>query len=1792
MKKILLLFLIVFALTSESKAQCHCEPPSGITAFLHDTTWLNVRLEWQYPSCMAPGEWQNIAGFNVYRNGTILNTTPIQRLYYSNRVPATGNYEYEIEAVWLTGCVSSRVSVEVVIDPDICITGITELPYVENFNGYWADYPTCWGNNSTEDGFPVLSLDLGNDKNMHFKSSSQHYNILTLPFLAPDLDIRDVQLSFSLFKISPQGSIEIGVMSDPDDASTIVSLYTLSPESLYSWEDFIVNFEEYDGEGAYIAFRSDKRNMSLSNEIYLDNITMEENNFCPSPTGLKVSGIGGNSALLTWVPGEENTMVKVEYSEAGTENWMEEYTSGNNLVLTYLEESTVYEVRISTRCGNEESLFTTGRFTTTCDQTIQYTIGDGTDNSYEIPLNNDNRYTLSQQIFLSSEMDGAQSVHGIAFEYSGISPMREKHNVSIYMAHTTKTFFTDNQDWDNTPLNLVYHGNLNCISGWNQFYFSSPFQYNGTDNLLIVIDDNSGIRGNNRQTFRVHSTNESLTIYSTGMYENPDMSDPYINDYYTLTTNKRNNVRFLGCGESSGCVPPNVIIRDIYADQADIQIISPDHNGPWTVDYKEYGDEEWIHLGIYANTEISLPDLIQGKIYHVRVSTSCDDNTYSDTVIRNFATPCGLLEILPLEENFDSYLSGFAGDKVPDCWNSLSTYADSYPQISTNFSVSPQKSLYLNATATTYTLFTVNELSDALDIRDLEVSFSVRGHREGSIVEVGVMTNPYDINTFTTVEAFPAPNRVWDSYSIPLNSYQGNGKYIAVKCDGRTISQTNEFYIDDFKIDLTFCPRPLNPVVLDITTNDFVVSWDGEQGNNYEVVFGRQGFDPDTAQAIYTTTDTFYSFGDITTDPYFYEVYVRSVCGGVTSNWTYPVMFSFQCPDLGQDDLPYMEDFENWGADAPAYPLPLCWQKLTNFPGNQTPYITENSLMGTSKFLVFDGNSENSYTVAILPKTSINVRDLYVKFRMSTAGTGYGLAVGVMTDPYDFDTFESVATVNPTAAFSWNDYEVYFNSYNGDGKYIAFRYLGKKEMGILNMVYLDDVEVRPFLHCELPSNIRVRNITPYAIQVAWQENGQAGNWYVEYGPAGFEPGEGNLLTANQTQYTFDDILTPSTAYDLYIYSECDLGLSLPSGPVSFVTKCIPYSGFPYYEDFEHDGEWPECWTQEYVNEQSDWVIKTGARDVIGIPDHAHSGEYNATFAPEVLAFPVTRLVAPVFDLDGVVNPHLNFWYAQAEDPMGHNNSQLTIYYKDSHHGEWQSIRGFADPVEEWTFVSLPLPNPTSTYYIAFEGRYNVALGNVIDDISITSVTCNSPQNLRVTDITNNGADVIWNAGGNETQWILEYKEENEVAYTQVECDETQYSLTGLTAETHYLIRVRAVCGENDSSFYREGYFNTVSEYIISATAGNNGDITPNGNITVMEGSSQRFIFQPHEGYRVDTIYINGIPTGSSPEYTFLNVLGDSTIHVTFRKLRYNITATSGPDGSINPEGNIEVEYGDSRVFSFHPDGGYRVLQVEVNGRNVNTTDSYTFHNIRGDSTIHVSFVSDEVTTYTITATAGPGGRITPSGTIPVEEGDSRNFTFAAETGYEIDAVLVNNVDRGNGDSYTITNVRGDSTIHVTFRIKMFIITATADGNGSIDPEGSIPVPFGDSQTFTFVPQQDQSLQSIWINGRLLESIPDHYTFTNVRGDSTIRVSFTIGITEHDLSQEIILYPNPTTRDITVKTEYNIEKFEITNMLGQVLSKKQVNNKQFRVDLSPYRAGIYFIRLYGEKGTVTKKVIKK
>ena len=138
---------------------------------------------------------------------------------------------------------------------------------------------------------------------------------------------------------------------------------------------------------------------------------------------------------------------------------------------------------------------------------------------------------------------------------------------------------------------------------------------------------------------------------------------------------------------------------------------------------------------------------------------------------------------------------------------------------------------------------------------------------------------------------------------------------------------------------------------------------------------------------------------------------------------------------------------------------------------------------------------------------------------------------------------------------------------------------------------------------------------------------------------------------------------------------------------------------------------------------------------------------------------------------------------------------------------------------------------------------------------------------------------------------------------------------------------------------------------------------------------------------------------------------------------YTVSAMFGEDALT---GDIKLAYVDANGTAITPDTA-KVGKVIIHAGGLTAPNgNYTVVFVDGTLTI------DERPVYTIKATAGIHGSITPSGDVDVLHGGSQTFTIAANRGYAISNVKIDGVSIGAVKSYTFENVTGNHTIEVTF----------------------------------------------------------------------------------------------------------------------------------------------------------------
>ena len=1145
---------------------------------------------------------------------------------------------------------------------------------------------------------------------------------------------------------------------------------------------------------------------------------------CSAPTDVEVSQLAGTSALLTWTEAIFGaTGYTVAYTETGQENWVSQLVTGNSYMLTGLTPETAYTVTITSECDEGTAPTITKTFSTPCLYGGNMQIGNGTTTTYQLPLNNYYNYSYTQQIFLASELSGPATISNIAFEYSYSSPSTAKGNVSIYLGHTSKSSFSSTSDTVNPAnLQLVYTGPMNCQQGWNTFNFTSAFQYNGTDNLVVAIDDNSGDYDNSSYTFYAHNAGATRSMYFYSDTYNMDPTDPASSGASSSTTSNRTNIKIsTPCDYTVTCIAPNVYVSNATENSLTVNWAPGNNESSWEVEYNSATDSTWVSQGTITNAPYTINGLQPNTLYNVRMRSVCGGGEFSNWVTVSERTACAPIAAVPYMENFDSWTgattTSVSVSNLPYCWSNFNegtnTSYSGYPIIyaSATYAASGSNSMrfYTYTTAGTYddqtailppvdvTTLPINTLQLTFDARALSTSYPFN-------LEIGVMTDPTNINTFMVVSTITTQSTSYANYEIPLSQYTGTGAYIAIRAP-QPSANYNYGYVDNVVLEhIPTCPKPTQVHAANVTTTSVELGWtENGTATSWVIEYGPAGFTVGSGTEVTANANPFTVSGLSAST--IYDFYVKADCGGGDmSNYSSVYSTATACDAI--DQLPYTENFDSYGTGETAYPN--CWGKINTYSSNR-PYVNATHYEGVGSLYFYAGSS-GTYNIAVTPPfdATIPVNTLQASFMFRTTYSTDRLIVGVMTNPTDASTFVGVDTVYPGSSYtSWVEREVNFGSYSGTGTYIAFK---NEYHTTYCYAYIDNLDIDLMPTCPKPSQVHVTT-TENSATVSWTANGGETSWEIAYGTPGFDP-EGTsatIVTANTNPFTVQN-LTPATSYEFYVRAVCSATdqSSWTTQPAAGTTQCAGNVALPYTENFEGytgstysdaNGIAPVCWTTYSTN------TTYGAPHIVGSGSYHYASSGNSLIFTCGAAGSDAYAALPEFN-QPLNTLHLNFWRAMESTT---NGSVLTVGYVTDLNNMATSfvtvatIPSVSSSAGDTISVDFAVAGVPATGFICFHWNYTTSYYSCcIDDINVTSggsgpvvtnptVATNAATAIAQTTATLNATitnpdNVTITAKG------FEWKATQGGTYTQIAGSGANNgftaNLTGLTPSTSYTFR--------------------------------------------------------------------------------------------------------------------------------------------------------------------------------------------------------------------------------------------------------------------------------------------------------------------------------------------------------------------------------------------------------------------
>jgi len=329
-----------------------------------------------------------------------------------------------------------------------------------------------------------------------------------------------------------------------------------------------------------------------------------------------------------------------------------------------------------------------------------------------------------------------------------------------------------------------------------------------------------------------------------------------------------------------------------------------------------------------------------------------------------------------------------------------------------------------------------------------------------------------------------------------------------------------------------------------------------------------------------------------------------------------------------------------------------------------------------------------------------------------------------------------------------------------------------------------------------------------------------------------------------------------------------------------------------------------------------------------------------------------------------------------------------------------------------------------------------------------------------------------------------------------------------------------------TTFSGVGYNMEVGEFVI------NKDSFKSFNIQVLEGFKPEYTVRAQTGLGYlslidgsdfrNPIYGRIIRQGN--DISFYNVDKDYTIsdtniylEVTCAKKTYEITIPTVPLGTINvnshtiSSGKITVEHGDSIDLNLVPDAGYKLNTIVINGvSQAITNGNITIPNVISAITITASFViippeKHYISVSAINCTVDELNN--GEGSFEIDEGSNLSFQISAIDKYRYDTISVTGgtyVFDEASKTITITNVRSNYNITVSYVTRVFTVNSQNNEGCTISPLGNNIVEYGNSLTFDVTMTLGYRLTGYLIDGSIVVSTSNIYhTIINITTNKTI-----------------------------------------------------------------------------------------
>ncbi len=1079
------------------------------------------------------------------------------------------------------------------------------FPYEEDFEGYptgSGSLPDCATlSGQTPDHSYVTTRGTGNQALYLRQVTKDYNNYFAFPALSVD-SVKRLQLSM---QVAPGYTTatncyyyEVGVMTDPNDPSTFVSLAYDSVQGAanYPFSDKMYTFEGYKGDGkgnfgTYIALKPLKYATSTNanagaGSVYIDNVTIDFIETCFKPVDL-TGEIGIDTVKLSW-------------------------NSDN--------EGASYLVRLFADADDDPDTATPVAETTvdTTMAVIRNLIGNTT------------YYAYVQALCSASDKSKWSSVYQFKTECPLVTPLPYADDFEAYDSNTVPDCWEPLDNGTNAKSRVgttykfsgaksltVNYASIGSSSG-NSYYQSQivtpALDVENLKDVLVYFNMRSGTAGGSLKIEAVSDeTSSAEAITLTQINDIPaDWTVAYLDlaKYYT-SVQPYKRLRFTPTAQGKSIYIDDIVFTKdksvvLPVQDLKLQMITETTAKFSFVEYTPAVTEWQVAYvaagGDIADATILTIDTKEYTITGLAANTSYDiyvrgnvegDEWVGPLTATTIQTPAPLPLITGFEDDADKWV----------IYKTKTVQGDPYPNFfivgdADSCGATGEKALFITNDSISYAYHTKDAqgeigFSNAWATRNINIE-GAGTYKFSFKVKVPGNKSPdadNQDNDYATAHLLPAGTTFKAEEAILINGTTRKGSLVTdvpanniYSLMGKTYQQDEWIWVtksidveeagtytlaiywynasvgaqygeaiavDSVIVEEYLCTTPKNFEFVERKANTATISWFGGKCKNFEYVVSKYAnlgmpnmIEAEDKVAAGTLTDgPQVTITDLLPNTA-YSLYVRTICPDGETDW---VEYDFETP-CALEVLPYTESFTE---------TPECW-------------ILKSATVGTTKV----GTSSSDYEtwnrleltnggMAILPELAVDLKNVEIEIGLFNLSTKLGaLQLGVMDNTWDVSTFQEIAYIqtaikSPNAGSTYSTitmemFSMMMNRYQGTGKVLAIKNATSDKMGIRY------VKLNELPDCVKPQQVEITYPTENAVTVNWIA-GLEEAWEIKLNDSIIE----NVTTQ---PYRITG-LEQGTVYTVAVRALCDEeSTSEWSLPTTFQTPC-GVNPLPMFEDF-------------------------------------------------------------------------------------------------------------------------------------------------------------------------------------------------------------------------------------------------------------------------------------------------------------------------------------------------------------------------------------------------------------------------------------------------------------------------------------------------------------------------------------------------------------------------------------------------------------------------------------------------